>query len=254
MLFRSEPEEDDDDLDAAFDSYTQAVEAENSYAEQYTESSQYEPVSDPAMIQHGDFDPTAPAVVDEHGNLKDEDFDDGLSTEDLDVTGGQYDDLPEQDLVSDEELAAITEQTRAEQTPAPQPASLRTAAPVQTQDVVPHTAAVTMQSAAVPPARALPAQPIPLAVPHRQKYEPYSVPVDLLQTYPDGEYWVIDEKTQENAEALKSVLREFKIAAEVTGIRKGPVITMFELLPAFEFSAYLIISSLVHPLARSSSP
>lgn len=65
------------------------------------------------------------------------------------------------------------------------------------------------------------------------KRPPYSVPVDeLLHDYPDGQYWKIDDETRESAEVLRHTLQEFKIQAEVTGIRKGPVITMFEILPA----------------------
>ena len=60
----------------------------------------------------------------------------------------------------------------------------------------------------------------------------YKVPYDILNEYPDGEYWVIDQATRDAAIALKETLEEFKIQAEVTGIRKGPVITMFEILPA----------------------
>jgi S-DNA-T family DNA segregation ATPase FtsK/SpoIIIE len=60
----------------------------------------------------------------------------------------------------------------------------------------------------------------------------YMVPVDILNEYPDGEYWVIDQETRDAAIALKETLNEFKIHAEVTGIKKGPVITMFEILPA----------------------
>ena len=54
----------------------------------------------------------------------------------------------------------------------------------------------------------------------------------ILTAYPDGEYWIVDEKTKHSAEVLRETLAEFKIEAEVTGIRKGPVITMFEILPA----------------------
>jgi DNA segregation ATPase FtsK/SpoIIIE, S-DNA-T family len=60
----------------------------------------------------------------------------------------------------------------------------------------------------------------------------YKIPVDILNEYPDGEYWVIDQATRDSAMALKETLEEFKIQAEVTGIRKGPVITLFEILPA----------------------
>ncbi|HET7839524.1 MAG TPA: DNA translocase FtsK, partial [Rectinemataceae bacterium] len=67
----------------------------------------------------------------------------------------------------------------------------------------------------------------------RRKDQPYAVPVDgILQAYPDGEYWIVDEKTKRSAEVLRDTLAEFNIEAEVTGIRKGPVITMFEILPA----------------------
>jgi len=60
----------------------------------------------------------------------------------------------------------------------------------------------------------------------------YRVPLEILNQYPDGEYWVIDQATRDAAITLKETLEEFKIQAEVTGIRKGPVITMFEILPA----------------------
>ena len=64
------------------------------------------------------------------------------------------------------------------------------------------------------------------------RYKKYKIPVDILNEYPDGEYWIIDQATKDAAIALKETLEEFKIQAEVTGIRKGPVITMFEILPA----------------------
>lgn len=61
----------------------------------------------------------------------------------------------------------------------------------------------------------------------------YHVPVEgLLTAYPDGQYWIIDQTTRDAAVILKETLKEFNIQAEVTGIRKGPVITMFEILPA----------------------
>jgi S-DNA-T family DNA segregation ATPase FtsK/SpoIIIE len=67
----------------------------------------------------------------------------------------------------------------------------------------------------------------------KSTYVRYSLPLEeLLHRYENGEYWVIDEATKDAAEVLKNTLEEFKISAEVTGIRKGPVITMFEILPA----------------------
>ncbi|MDR0447571.1 MAG: DNA translocase FtsK, partial [Treponema sp.] len=61
----------------------------------------------------------------------------------------------------------------------------------------------------------------------------YFVPVDgILNQYPDGKYWIVDDETHREAVILQETLSEFGILAEVTGIRKGPVITMFEILPA----------------------
>jgi DNA segregation ATPase FtsK/SpoIIIE, S-DNA-T family len=74
---------------------------------------------------------------------------------------------------------------------------------------------------------------LPKPVPGRPALKPYAVPTDgILLQYPDGQYWIIDEKTRHAADVLRETLKEFNIAAEVTGIRKGPVITMFEILPA----------------------
>nr|WP_246434173.1 DNA translocase FtsK [Spirochaeta isovalerica] len=68
----------------------------------------------------------------------------------------------------------------------------------------------------------------------RQPYmDDYSVPVEgVLAEYPDDKYQEIDEETRKAARVLEVTLEEFKISAKVTGIKKGPVITMFELLPA----------------------
>ena len=67
----------------------------------------------------------------------------------------------------------------------------------------------------------------------KNKNAAYIVPVkDLLNEYTDSQYWIVDDETRRAAEILRLTLEEFKIAAEVTGISKGPVITMFELLPA----------------------
>ncbi len=60
----------------------------------------------------------------------------------------------------------------------------------------------------------------------------YYVPTDLLQQYDDDQYWLIDEGTKINAVKLKNTLTDFGISAEVIGIKKGPVVTMYELEPA----------------------
>jgi len=66
-----------------------------------------------------------------------------------------------------------------------------------------------------------------------KKRKKYNVPVDgLLADYPESDFSSIDDNTRRSAEVLEQTLKEFKIEAKVTGIRKGPVITMFELLPS----------------------
>ncbi len=62
----------------------------------------------------------------------------------------------------------------------------------------------------------------------RYRIEPESV----LKDYGREDYQKLDAVTQRLSETLKATLEEFKIQAEVTGIQKGPVITMFEILPA----------------------
>jgi S-DNA-T family DNA segregation ATPase FtsK/SpoIIIE len=66
-----------------------------------------------------------------------------------------------------------------------------------------------------------------------RSYDNYAIPVEgILTCAQSGEYWVIDDAAKEAARVLTETLREFNIEAEVTGIRKGPVITSFEILPS----------------------
>jgi len=74
----------------------------------------------------------------------------------------------------------------------------------------------------------IPAKPAPPPPPRKK----YAIPFDLLTNYPDGEYWVVDDATRRAALMLKSTFNEFKIDVSITGIRKGPVVTMFEMLPS----------------------
>jgi S-DNA-T family DNA segregation ATPase FtsK/SpoIIIE len=61
----------------------------------------------------------------------------------------------------------------------------------------------------------------------------YRIKVEsVLKDYGRDDYAKLDSMTQRLSETLKATLEEFNIQAEVTGIQKGPVITMFEILPA----------------------
>ncbi|MEL3907804.1 MAG: DNA translocase FtsK [Treponemataceae bacterium] len=66
--------------------------------------------------------------------------------------------------------------------------------------------------------------------PNALRYE-YSVPSSLLTSYPDNKYWVVDDETRREARILKETLSEFKIDVAIKDIIKGPVVTMFELMP-----------------------
>jgi len=69
--------------------------------------------------------------------------------------------------------------------------------------------------------------------PRHRRWQKYSVPVQgLLKEYPDDGFDQIDDHTRQAARALEETLYEFKIDAKVTGISKGPVITMFEIQPS----------------------
>ncbi len=66
----------------------------------------------------------------------------------------------------------------------------------------------------------------------KRRIASYSISSELLNKYENGQYWIIDDETKRSGEYLTKTLKEFGIDAQVTGIRKGPVVTMFELLPA----------------------
>ena len=66
----------------------------------------------------------------------------------------------------------------------------------------------------------------------RSRLRTYRVPLEILNAHEPEAAWQVDNDTREAAATLMATLAEFKIDAEVTGIRRGPVITMFELLPA----------------------
>lgn len=72
----------------------------------------------------------------------------------------------------------------------------------------------------------------PIEVKVVKAHGPYKISTDLLDEYEETHYWEIDEETQQASANLKNTLNEFNINAEVIAIRKGPVVTMFEILPA----------------------
>ena len=109
--------------------------------------------------------------------------------------------------------------------PAPQPAQSPASPPPPPATPAPQpTAPTAPQPAAPAPPPDAAAKPPPRGA--------YQVPVEILDPYEPQAAWQVDNDTREEAATLMATLAEFKIDAEVTGIRRGPVITMFELLPA----------------------
>lgn len=108
----------------------------------------------------------------------------------------EQDDEPEEELDDDSEISIEIEGDDEEETPAPK--RVHKAAPAKSRRPV--------------------------------KYE---IPIDnVLEDHGDSSNFVITEETKEDARILLETLREFKIEAQIISIKKGPVITMFEILPA----------------------
>lgn len=126
---------------------------------------------------------------------------------------------------------AMADVNAAEKTAAPQDnnnSEIKTSVPVSSvsslMEKSNNLTAKANEAAARKAAAAKPARKIKRGV--------YKIPYDLLTEYTENPYWIIDEETNIAAQNLKDTMNEFKIEAEITGIKKGPVVTMFEMLPA----------------------
>jgi S-DNA-T family DNA segregation ATPase FtsK/SpoIIIE len=98
--------------------------------------------------------------------------------------------------------------------------------PLSTAQVIEEFTAVRETQEPVAP----PAAPKPKPV--EKVWPPYQVPVSgVLNERPDTND-LVDTNAEHEGRILEETLREFNIQAKVTDIRKGPAITMFEILPA----------------------
>ncbi|MGE3529170.1 MAG: DNA translocase FtsK 4TM domain-containing protein [Methyloceanibacter sp.] len=85
--------------------------------------------------------------------------------------------------------------------------------------------------------------------------EPYEPPsTKLLQPQPKGNKGrgISDEVLQENARELEGVLQDFGVKGEITNVRPGPVVTLYELEPAPGTKSSRVIG-LADDIARSMS-
>jgi S-DNA-T family DNA segregation ATPase FtsK/SpoIIIE len=101
-----------------------------------------------------------------------------------------------------------------------------------------------------------PAKPARSVAGNRQKdlFEQYDLPsVDLLADPPANSAPKIDKLSLErNARLLETVLDDFNVKGEITAVRTGPVVTMYELEPAPGIKASRVIG-LADDIARNMS-
>jgi len=101
-----------------------------------------------------------------------------------------------------------------------------------------------------------PAKPAQLSAKSRQGdlFEEYELPsLDLLRDPPKDSQKKIDKLALErNARLLETVLDDFNVKGEITAVRSGPVVTMYELEPAPGIKAARVIG-LADDIARNMS-
>jgi len=100
------------------------------------------------------------------------------------------------------------------------------------------------------------AKPATLSAKSRQAdlFDEYELPsLDLLNNPPEGASQKIDKLSLErNARLLETVLDDFNVKGEITAVRTGPVVTMYELEPAPGIKASRVIG-LADDIARNMS-
>ncbi|MFP5396514.1 MAG: DNA translocase FtsK 4TM domain-containing protein [Alphaproteobacteria bacterium] len=100
------------------------------------------------------------------------------------------------------------------------------------------------------------AKPAPVTLPTRQGdlFDQYELPsLDLLTDAPPNSAPKIDKLALErNARLLETVLDDFNVKGEITAVRTGPVVTMYELEPAPGIKSSRVIG-LADDIARNMS-
>jgi S-DNA-T family DNA segregation ATPase FtsK/SpoIIIE len=78
-------------------------------------------------------------------------------------------------------------------------------------------------------------------------------PADLLQNPPTGRgFYMTQERLEQNADLLESVLEDFGVKGEIIHVRPGPVVTLYEFEPAPGVKSSRVIN-LADDIARSMS-
>ncbi|RAZ90240.1 DNA translocase FtsK [Mesorhizobium hawassense] len=139
-----------------------------------------------------------------------------------------------------------------------------------------NTSDATPASTPVPaaaPAQPMPAEPMPISTPasaRKARQVPslaiagevvplpasvgYELPSEeLLQLPPEGQgFYMSQERMEQNADLLESVLEDFGVKGEIIHVRPGPVVTLYEFEPAPGVKSSRVIG-LADDIARSMS-
>ncbi|CDX34270.1 Cell division protein FtsK/SpoIIIE [Mesorhizobium plurifarium] len=135
--------------------------------------------------------------------------------------------------------------TNAGPAPTPAPASVQLT-PVES---VPVSAPSSARSPRQAPSLPMAGEVAPLSA-----MAGYELPSeDLLQTPPEGQgFYMSQERMEQNADLLESVLEDFGVKGEIIHVRPGPVVTLYEFEPAPGVKSSRVIG-LADDIARSMS-
>ncbi|RTM02333.1 MAG: DNA translocase FtsK, partial [Hyphomicrobiales bacterium] len=129
-------------------------------------------------------------------------------------------------------------------------------APAVAADTQPEPVATVpiAEAASARPARPAPSLPIAGAVAPLPASVGYELPSEeLLQMPPEGQgFYMSQERMEQNADLLESVLEDFGVKGEIIHVRPGPVVTLYEFEPAPGVKSSRVIG-LADDIARSMS-
>ncbi|RUW48674.1 DNA translocase FtsK [Mesorhizobium sp. M1A.F.Ca.ET.072.01.1.1] len=130
----------------------------------------------------------------------------------------------------------------------PAPVEIESRAPAP-ESVAPRPIAKSAQAA-----RPAPSLPVAGKVAPQPASAGYELPSEeLLQMPPEGQgFYMSQERMEQNADLLESVLEDFGVKGEIIHVRPGPVVTLYEFEPAPGVKSSRVIG-LADDIARSMS-
>ena len=145
-------------------------------------------------------------------------------------------------------VAAVEEAVAVETT-----AEVKTPTRVAANDAAPAVASRTVEIT-MPAPRQTPSLPMAGKLMQFEPGEDYELPSEeLLQQPPEGQgFYMSQERLEQNADLLESVLEDFGVKGEIIHVRPGPVVTLYEFEPAPGVKSSRVIG-LADDIARSMS-